>query len=262
MLPQEILIIGGGRMGGAIAHGLIFRGHDPQHITVIEPNPTEDITQLGVKLNQHCDAFSSKSMIIVAVKPDKAEAVLTQLHPMLAPQTICVSVMAGIDLLALRTFWPLGRWGRMMPTIGVKNGQGVAGLYADDPFIYKAIEMVFSPIAKIFRLDAENDLHAVTALIGSGPAYFYAFTEALARAGRDLGLGPDMAMDMARETFVSAALLSNNSQLCLETLRQSVTSPKGTTEAGLNVLMAPLDDLALETLRAAFNRSKALSQGS
>jgi len=259
-MAQNIVIIGGGRLGSAIAGGLILSGQAPDRIMVLEPYPSPELINLRLRLNPDLLALSDQDVIILAVKPDKAEAVLQQYQGLIPKNTICFSVMAGIEMMTLRALWPQARWGRVMPTIGVKTAEGVAGYYADDPAVIAAIEAVFSYIAKLYKMGLETELHAVTALCGSGPAYFYAFTEAMARAGIEIGLSPDLALDMARDTFVSAARLANHYDQSLESLRQSVTSPKGTTEAGLNRLMPPLDSLLHQTLTAAYDRSLSLGQ--
>ena len=176
--------------------------------------------------------------------------------------TLVVSVAAGTPLRLFEAAFGAGTpVVRAMPNTPAAVGQGITALAANAAAGTEGLataEALLSAVGRVVRLAEEAQMDAVTGVSGSGPAYVFHLVEALARAGEDAGLAPDLAMALARQTVAGAGALLAASEESAEQLRVNVTSPQGTTAAGLEVLMAELPDLMRRTVAAAAARSREL----
>ena len=256
---MDILLVGCGRMGGAMA-----RGWEGRHRVFVHDPMVEDMPA-GAERVAALDAFEPGDdlAVVLAVKPQMFVSVAAALKPLRTRSLLAVSIMAGIPLAALGE--AMGdRVIRAMPNTPAAIGKGItaavagAGARTGDRDI---VDMLLAPTGAVVWLDAEAQIDAVTALSGSGPAYFFRFTEALAKAGADEGLPPALAMQLARATFSGAAALADADAASLADLRVQVTSPGGTTAAGLAQMneQDAIDRLARSVVEAAAARSRELA---
>jgi len=256
---MDILLIGCGRMGGAMA-----RGWEGRHRVFVH-DPMVDHLPAGAERVAALDTFEAGDdlAVVLAVKPQMFASLAGALKPLGARSLLAVSIMAGIPLAALGE--ALGeRVVRAMPNTPAAIGKGITaavagvGVRAGDRDV---VDMLLAPTGALVWLDDEAQIDAVTALSGSGPAYFFRFTEALAKAGIDEGLPPALAMQLARATFSGAAALADADTAPLAELRAQVTSPGGTTAAGLARMdeKDAIDRLARSVVEAAAARSRELA---
>lgn len=258
---MPLLLIGCGRMGGALARG--WRG---VHRVLIF-DPMIDATPEGAERIESLDELTMDGdwTVVLAVKPQMFADVAPALRPLAAGGALFVSIMAGITLAGLDA--ALGgcrRAVRTMPNTPAAIGRGITAAVAGSGLRdgdRAAVDALLAPTGAIAWLDDEGQIDAVTALSGSGPAYYFRFTEALARAGEAEGLPSELAMRLARATFTGAAALAEADPAELAALRQQVTSPGGTTAAGLASMDddAAIDRLAHAIVAAAAKRSRELA---
>jgi len=262
----QLALVGAGKMGGALLEGWLRRGLDPARIAVLEPRPSPQLAALagrGLRLNPEPAKISGVTALVIAVKPQAAAQVLPSLPPLLGPQSVVVSIMAGRTLQFLAA--ALRRQSaivRAMPNLPAAIGRGITVAV---PFNVSApqrdlAQSLLAAIGKVEWIEDEALMDAVTALSGSGPAYVFLLAEALARAGAAAGLPPRLAAKLARETVAGSGELLEHSETDAAALRASVTSPGGTTEAALEVLMAAdgLSPLMNKAVAAAIRRSREL----
>lgn len=257
---MAVLLVGCGRMGSAMARGWVGReaifAHDPLIVQLPE----------GVERVDTLDALTGPDLVVVlAVKPQSFARLGPSLRPLADSGALFVSIMAGVTLATLEE--ALGgaqRIVRAMPNTPAAIGRGItaaapgAAIAAADRM---RVEQLLASTGALLWLDDEAQMDAVTAVSGSGPAYFFRFTEALANAGERAGLPPATAMQLARTTFIGAAALAEENSADLASLRQQVTSPGGTTAAGLGEMDrdGALDRLAVAIVDAAAARSRDLA---
>ncbi len=263
-----ILLVGAGRMGGALLEGWLARGVAGSRIAVLDPSPSAAIAALcrdrDVALNP--GAASPVDTLMLAVKPQMLDATAPAVEPWAGPGTAVVSILAGRTLAGVAAHFPRAAGVvRAMPNLPASVGRGITGLASDGRLSEAALGRVvgwLGAVGRVERLSREDEIDMVTAVSGSGPAYVFLLAEALARAGERLGLPPDLAARLGRATVEGAGeLLHRDPDAAPAALRRNVTSPGGTTAAALAVLMAddalgPLLDRAVE---AAFRRAKELS---
>ncbi|WP_307352068.1 pyrroline-5-carboxylate reductase [Caulobacter ginsengisoli] len=250
-----ILLLGAGRMGGALISGWRSAGtFKDADLMVRDPHPGPEAAVLA----QPDDAgLAQAKTVLLAVKPQLWRAAAA-IAPHLAPDAVIVSIAAGVGLNDIAQAFGGRRVARVMPNTAVAINQGVASLYAPDPEARARAEAMFAPVAKVVPLESEDLMHAATAVAGSGPAYLYAFVEALAAAGLEAGLTAEAASDMARSMVIGSAALMARSDEDPAELRRQVTSPGGTTQAALEVLTPPLGPLMTDAVAAAVRRSREL----
>ena len=242
----SVWLIGAGNMGGALAGRWHGAGFDP---VVVDP-----------RLEAPLPATGTPDTLILAVKPQVWRAVTADLIDRVAPDTLVVSVMAGVTLAALTERFPGATVARAMPNTPAARGHAITGLLAPaaDAGERARLERLFAAAGTTVWLDDEADFDALTAVSGSGPAYVFAFVEALAAAGEKAGLTPALAARLATATLVGAAALLGD-EADPAALRAAVTSPNGTTAAGLATLIPGLDPLLRATVAAAAARSRAMA---
>jgi pyrroline-5-carboxylate reductase len=266
-LSGTIVLVGAGKMGGAMLEGWLALGLDPKRVVVIEPQPAPEIRALGergVRVNPP-GTTGAVAAIVIAVKPQVASDVVPTLKPYVGPTTVAVSVMAGRNLSFLQAGLPAGAAViRAMPNTPAAIGRGITVAVPNvhvSPAQRALVDSLLAATGTVEWIADETLMDAVTALSGSGPAYVFLLAEAMARAGTAAGLPADLAERLARATVAGSGELMHRSPLDAATLRQNVTSPGGTTAAALDVLMAQdgLEPLLIEAIAAATKRSRELA---
>ncbi len=264
MTMTPVLFLGAGRMGSAIAAGLVdARALRTDDLILIEPQPGPEVAALarrGARLNPGRDVLSQARTVVLAVKPQMWRSVAATYAAHLAPDALIVSIAAGVRAAALAEGFPGRPVARVMPTTAVAVGKGVASVWAAGVRERAAARALFAPLAHVVDLPDEDLMDAATAVSGSGPAYVYALVEAMAEAGVAAGLGAAAAAELARATVIGAAALMERSPETPEALRIQVTSPGGTTAAALNVLQGEdgLGPLMTAAVAAAVARAREL----
>ncbi len=262
--------IGGGNMAAALVGGLVRAGREPGSILVAEPDASrrEDLAaRHGVTVSaDNADVAEHCETCVVAVKPQVMKAALAPLAPVLAQRRpLLLSIAAGIDLATLDALsggcCPVVR---TMPNTPALVGRGAAALVANDrvsPEERARAESILGAVGITAWLDDESLMDVVTALSGSGPAYFFLVMDALCRAAERHGLDAAVARRLCTQTALGAATLAMGSEESLERLRLNVTSPGGTTEQGVRALVDAGVESAFErAVDAAATRSRELSQ--
>lgn len=264
-----VMLVGAGKMGMALAEGWLDAGLPPSNLVLVDPHASEAAQALARDndLVIHPEAVGLvPNVLVLAVKPQIIGAVMEGLGPVIGPQTLVVSIAAGISIGRLAEGLGTGRIVRAMPNTPAQIGKGISGAVAG-PEAGRADRDVATALlaaaGQVVWFDAEGDLDAVTALSGSGPAYVFNLVEAMAAAGVAQGLPEHIAMQLARQTVIGAAALMDADSAPASVLRQNVTSPKGTTAAALDVLMAEdgLGPVMLRAVDAARKRSEELGRG-
>lgn len=249
-----ILMLGAGRMGGAMIEGWRGAGaFPPESLILREPAPGPvalAVEAAGARLNPHDRVLAEARTVVLAVKPQVWREVAVEVAPWLNPGAVVVSIAAGVRLADLSREFGGRCVARVMPTTAAAIGQGTASVYADEAEARLRARALFEPLGRVVDLTDEAQMHAATAVSGSAPAYLYAFLEALEAAGERAGLSAEAASELARSTIAGAAALLARSGESPAELRRQVTSPGGTTEAALKVLMGeqglgPLLDAAV-----------------
>jgi pyrroline-5-carboxylate reductase len=267
-LSGSIVLVGAGKMGGAMLEGWLALGLDPKSVVVIEPQPSPEIAALagrGVRLNPAAGTVGAVAAIVLAVKPQAATDVVSTLKPYVGPATVIMSIMAGRTLGFLEQALSAGAaLVRTMPNTPAAIGRGITVAVPNahvSPSQRALVDALLSATGAVEWIADEALMDAVTAVSGSGPAYVFLLAEVLAQAGTAAGLPADLAARLARATVAGAGELMHRSPLDAATLRQNVTSPGGTTAAALGVLMAKdgLDPLMSEAVAAATKRSRELA---
>jgi pyrroline-5-carboxylate reductase len=259
-----ILMLGAGRMGGAILEGWrragAFRAGE---LMICDPEPGPPALAAardGARLNPPQAELAQARTVLLCVKPQSWAEVAAEYVPWLAADAVVISIAAGVRAGAIAKEFGGRCVARVMPTTAAAINQGTASLYADDPAALARAHALFEPLGAVVDLTDEDQMHAATAVSGSGPAYLYAFVEALEGAALAAGLPPKEAARLARSTVTGAAALLAQADAEPVELRRQVTSPGGTTEAALNVLLSNtgLPRLLREAVTAALRRSKEL----
>lgn len=262
-------LVGGGNMARALLRGLLQAGHPAHGLEVADP----DVSQLAqvqglnakIRIGSDNQALAERANVLVlAVKPQLMDAVATHLGqgPRRRGQLV-LSVAAGITLDALAGWFGADTPRvRVMPNQPATIGAGISGLVAPVGLGSNERQLaqhIAAAMGGVIWLESETLMDAVTALSGSGPAYFYLLMEHLERAGIELGLSPEVAAAFTRATALGAARLVLETPAEPATLRAAVTSPLGTTAAALSVFAAGnLENLVAAALKAARNRSREL----
>lgn len=268
---DPILLVGCGKMGGALVKGWRARGIAADRIGIVEPSEPARaaVAKLGVTVLAEAPAADPArpfAALVLAVKPQVMGAVAPLYRGLVAPTTVVLSIAAGTTTATLKAHLGAGAAVvRAMPNTPAAVGRGMTVLFAaagvTDAQANLAAELM-AAVGEVRRIAQESLMDAVTAVSGSGPAYVFHLIEALAAAGVEAGLEPALAADLARATVTGSGELARLSSDPPAKLRTDVTSPGGTTEAALKVLMADpggLKDLMTRAVAAAARRSKELS---
>jgi pyrroline-5-carboxylate reductase len=261
-----LVLVGAGKMGGALLEGWLRLGLDPRNVVVLEPAPAPRIAALasrGVRLNPAAATLRDASAIVIALKPQAAEEALAALAPNLNTSMLVISIMAGRTLRFLSAALPrVEAMVRAMPNTPAAIGRGITvavprGVSAAQRAL---ADRLLAATGAVEWIEDETLMDAVTAVSGSGPAYIFLLAEALAQAGTAVGLPADLAEKLARETIAGSGELLHRSSEHPSALRENVTSPGGTTAAALAVLIGPngLQQLLTKAIAAATARSREL----
>ena len=265
----QIGIIGGGAMAEALIAGLVACGTIPaSHISVSDHKAMrcDELTRkYGVHAQVGAESFLPRiSVLILAVKPAAAAAAIRETRDLLRVDAAVLSIVAGLPIAALEEGYPNHPVVRAMPNTPLAVGAGMSayacGTYADDD-VSAIVELLLGASGRTVRVH-ESDLDAVTGLSGSGPAYAFLMIEALIEGGVAAGLKRETASLLAAQTMMGAAQMALASVHSPADLRAAVTSPAGTTAAGLRVLeRAGVRSSLIEAVLAAAERSKELGRG-
>ncbi|MDS9466168.1 pyrroline-5-carboxylate reductase [Paracoccus sp. MBLB3053] len=260
---RGLVLIGCGRMGGALLDGWLRNGLEPHAVHVVDPNARPELSQIGISVNGKLP--QSPAVLVIAVKPQMMSGVLPQLSGFGAG-TLVLSVAAGVTIAAYEAAFPTSPIVRSMPNTPAAIGQGITAIIGNakaGEAEMDLAESLLSAVGRVVRLEAEEQMDAVTALSGSGPAYVFHMIEAMAAAGEAEGLSPELALALARATVAGAGALAVHADEDPAKLRENVTSPGGTTAAGLSRLMdaeTGLPPLMRRTIAAAAERGRELGK--
>ena len=268
-LPRSLVLVGAGKMGGAMLEGWLRLGLSPQGVTVLDPHAGPEMAALcaahGVALNPPIASVAPPEILVLAIKPQMLESAAPALAGLFGPRTALLSIVAGKTVADLAARLPAAAILRAMPNTPAAVGRGITGVFANagvDAAQRAAANALLEAVGQVVWLDEEALIDAVTALSGSGPAYVFHIAECMAKAGEAAGLPPAIAMRLARATVEGAGELMFQSQSTAPAqLRINVTSPGGTTAAALAVLMGAdgLGPLMTAAVGAAKRRAGELS---
>jgi pyrroline-5-carboxylate reductase len=265
-LEGDIVLVGAGKMGGAMLEGWVNLGVDPARIAIFEPQPAAvaALGERGLRINPTA-ASLRPAAIVIAVKPQVAPKIMPDVAALMTPQTVAVSIMAGRTIAFLAGALPEdAAIVRAMPNTPAAIGRGITVAVPNagvNPAQRQLADALLAATGAVEWIDDEALMDAVTAVSGSGPAYVFLLAESLARAGEKAGLPAGLATRLARATIAGSGELLHRSTAEAADLRRNVTSPGGTTEAALGVLMASdgLDPLMERAIAAATKRGRELA---
>ena len=269
-MTKSVILAGCGNMGFAMLKGWIDGGVlEPGHVTVVEPSEALRLRAHGLGVRALASAGEINpahvpSLVVIAVKPQAMAEVLPSYAAMASKGAAFLSVAAGVGMkayeAALGGTTPIVR---CMPNTPAAIGKGML-VYFNNSHVSEGLDLFVRELlacsGKVARIDSEHLMDAVTGVSGSGPAYVFHFIECLTQAGIDAGLPGDVAAMLAMQTVMGAGALAAESDESPAKLRENVTSPNGTTQAGLAVLMGggALQTLVSATVEAARKRSVEL----
>lgn len=257
-----LVMLGCGKMGSALLQGWLSGGLSTDAVHIVDPYPSEWLQSTGVRIN--ADLPIDPAVLMVAVKPQMMAEALPQAERFGGGNTLILSVAAGTPIKAFEAaFGPGTHVVRSMPNTPAAVGKGITAIVGNADATGEDLDLaegLLSAVGQVVRLSNEAQIDAVTGISGSGPAYIFYMIDALAAAARAEGLPEDLAMQLAKATVAGAGALAEQAEETPEQLRINVTSPNGTTQAGLEVLMGEggLAPLMRKTVAAATHRSREL----
>tara|TARA_R110000868_G_scaffold106587_1_gene292214 strand:+ start:3612 stop:4454 length:843 start_codon:yes stop_codon:yes gene_type:complete len=271
-MRTKIALVGAGNMGGALASGWLRSkrgGLAAEELIIIDPAPS-DAVQALIEQHQirHAPALTQKlagecALVVLAVKPQALDKLAAVLAPVLPADCGVLSVMAGVTMTRLATLFGERPLVRAMPNTAAAVRAGISVCVSNDagPDMEKLITRLLKVAGPVEWVNDERLIGAATAVSGSGPAYVFLLAEALAGAGFAEGLPRDLAEKLARQTIIGAGALLAASEKSPQDLRRSVTSPGGTTQAAIDILMGGgggLPELVRQAVAAAERRSRQM----
>jgi len=270
LAPARLLLVGCGKMGGAMLRGWLARGLAPTHAVIVEPTPAglDELTARGVRLLATAEAIPAEfqpDVVVLAVKPQMMDGAIAGYARFTRPETLFLSIAAGKTIAYFqRHLGQAAALVRAMPNTPAAIGRGISVAVASPPVTaaQRALaDALLAACGEVAWVEEEGLIDPVTALSGGGPAYVFLLIETLAEAGRKAGLPADLALRLARVTVSGAGELARLSPESAAELRRNVTSPKGTTLEALNILMAPdgIQPLFDRAIAAASRRSRELA---
>ena len=268
LVPTSLVLFWAGRMGGAMLDGWIADGINVA-ATILDPQPSRDVQALcgkrNIPLNPPLRDVVPPKVVVLAIKPQMLDAATQIIARFVSAETLVVSILAGKTLADLGRQIPRTRSiVRAMPNLAasVRRSVTVAAATKETNEAQKKLAHgLLSGIGSVEWLETEDLMDAVTAVSGSGPAYFFYLAECLAHAGASIGLPTELSAHLARATMIGAGELLAQSELPPGKLRHDVTSPGGTTAAALEILMGKpgMADLMQTAVAAAEGRAKQLA---
>jgi len=269
-LDSTILLLGGGKMGTALLRGWIASGIAPAAVEVVDPSPSPDLLcierQHGIVVNGDRCLHPTAEVIVLAVKPQAAALAVEGIQSRIQQKSLIISIMAGKTIEDLRTLFPdAAMVVRAMPNLASAVGRSMTVAIKDGPDHARHVkfaEDILSAVGHLEWLENEPLMDTATAISGSGPAFVLYFAECMTSAGMRLGLPQAVAEQLSRKTIEGVGELLYRMDQPPVALRHAVTSPGGTTESGLEILMASgqLQTLLDATVSAAARRSRMLSK--
>ena len=269
MSEAKLVFIGGGNMATSLIGGLIEKGYPTDRIVVCDP-----LAESGKRLEstfgitthtENLSAAADADIIILAVKPQVMKTVASDLAPALAHKPLVISIAAGITAAALQSW--LGAEVpiiRCMPNTPALVQSGASGLFATalvNPTQHQQAGDILAAVGTVSWLESEDDIDKVTALSGSGPAYFFLVIEAMTAAGVKMGLDAETARQLTLQTALGAARMAIASDVDAGELRKRVTSPAGTTEKAINSLLDnQLPEHFEQAIAAAYDRAQEMAK--
>lgn len=253
-------------MATSLLFGLKEKGFGTEQLRVSDPSEARraDLKKFGFKVFEcNSEATKGADVVIIAVKPQYVQVVLADLNDAIKQEQLLISIAAGVPITAMRSWLnSAARIIRCMPNTPALKGAGITGMYSEDALSQTETELaatVLGAVGKTLWLESESQLDAVTAVSGSGPAYFFYLTECLLQAGLELGLNASTSKLLATETAYGAAFMMRDNPEEITTLRKNVSSPGGTTEAALNSLQEDkFSETILRAVKSAAQRSVQL----
>ncbi|WP_420713724.1 pyrroline-5-carboxylate reductase [Acinetobacter sp. MD2(2019)] len=265
-LNCNISFIGGGNMAQALIGGLISRGFAQSQIRVADPVEQIRAVLQERKIQVYADntaAIAPADVVVLAVKPQVLASVLEPLQGAFENKLI-ISIVAGVTIETIQQLTGAARIVRVMPNTPALVQTGAHGMYADASVSEQDRQLATQILAATglgLWVDEESQIDAVTAVSGSGPAYFFYLMESMIRAGKNLGLDEKVATALTLQTALGAAQMAISSDQSPSVLRQNVTSPNGTTQAALEVFdRAQISQNIQAALAAAQKRSQEIAQ--
>jgi pyrroline-5-carboxylate reductase len=270
ILKGSLVLVGTGKMGGAMLEGWLRNGIEPSRILAVDPSPPPEIRTLiekhGIRHNPRLEDVTDAEVVVIAVKPQIMGEVLPVVSVLRKSKPLVLSVAAGKKIATFEeSFGSDAAVVRTIPNTPAAVGRGITAMAANRNVTAAQKQLsvtLLSAVGEVVEVSDESLIDAVTAVSGSGPAYVFYLTECLAAAGEKVGLEAELAMKLARATVAGSGELMRVSGITAATLRQNVTSPKGTTYAALQILMAEsggLGDLMDKAVDAATRRSRELA---
>ena len=268
-LDGRLVLVGAGKMGGAMLAGWLERGVKSQDVVILDPAPPPEMADLiastGIALNPETGSINNAAVVVLAVKPQMMDQVLPGIAPLGQSRPVVLSIAAGRTIASFEQAFGAGAAiVRAMPNTPAAIGRGITVAFpsaAVDETQRTLCNALLEAVGEVAWVDDEGMIDAVTAVSGGGPAYVFLLTECMAKAGQEAGLPEDLAMRLARVTVSGAGELMRQSPLPAGTLRENVTSPAGTTAEALAILMASdaLPDIMVKAIAAAAARSRELA---
>lgn len=268
---QPMVLMGCGKMGSALLDGWLKAGLDPKAVYIVDPGL--DKCPLGIipKRNileaiQNLAKKKKPSLMLLAIKPQVMAEVLPAIKEANIKPSLVLSIAAGTTIDTIQKGFSEGvQIIRAMPNTPAAVGEGITAVVRCPNMtkeVEKLITKLLSGVGDVIWINREADLNAVTAVSGSGPAYIFHLVEAMTAAGVQVGLAEETSYQLAVKTVIGSGQLLKKSGKTARDLRREVTSPKGTTEAALNVLMSEngLPRVMRHAIQAAFERARELSR--
>lgn len=274
---SSIAFLGGGNMAQAIIKGLLASGYNPQNLWVLEKDAEKAqalINNFGVRAQTQINAsLDGCAAWVFAVKPQDLKALCQALSPQYQrAQPTLISIAAGVGLSNIAAWLrpdplalshDLPPMVRVMPNTPASVGQAISGAFATpscSPQARAQTEQLLRAMGKVVWVEEEAQIHAITAISGSGTAYFFYFAQCIGEAAEKLGISPSVAESLARQTLIGAGALVAASSESLITLKEQVTSKGGTTEQALLTFQHQLPDLVSSATQAAYRRSLEMAK--
>ena len=261
--------IGSGNMAYALIKGLLSDGFEAKNINVSDANPElleKRSSELGVTAQpDNVSLLNNSDIVVFAVKPQVLSVVCHELKNKASTDQLFVSIVAGIKSKDINR-WLGGDFAlvRTMPNTPALFQSGVTGLYANElvnDLQKKSVNLLLSAVGECFWVNEENLLDAITAISGSGPAYFFLMMQSMKQAAMALGLDEDTADALSIKTSLGASIMATNSGKDSRTLRAEVTSPNGTTQSAIETFQDQnFEGIVAAATRAAYDRARELSQ--
>lgn len=272
VLPGPLVLVGCGKMGGALLRGWLSRGVPGKDVFVVEPAPRDldDVQARGVTVVTDLAKLPAglrPGIVLLAIKPQFMDEALPAYRPFADQGAVFLSIAAGKTVAYLKDkLGPKAIVIRSMPNTPAAVGRGMSVLLRDPKVPAATQELcgqLLAAVGEIGWIEKEDQINAVTAVSGGGPAYVFLLIECLAEAAKEMGLPPELCMKLARATVTGSGELAHQSSESATKLREAVMSPKGTTLEAINVLMAPdgLQPLMNKAIAAATRRGREIAEG-